>query len=201
MIKMGSPFPWFVPESKNDQMKKTILVYGGIAGTIVTLMLIISFVFIVGYDTSKEHDMTGGLIIGFTSQFLAMSFIFIATHSYKKNVLGGTIKFWPALKIGLLISLIASTMYVATWFILYHTGSSVVTDAMAQKEINDLIAEKADPSKIKEAEERWAFYRTPLGLASFTYLEILPTGILMSLISATIFTLIGRKKKNNIVAQ
>lgn len=178
-------------------MKKFVLVYGFIAGSIVTLMLIISFVFIIG--SNAEHDMTGGLIIGFTSQFLAMSFIFIATHSYKKNVLGGTIKFWPALKIGLLISFIASTMYVVTWVILYKTGSSVVIDGMAQKEISDLVSQNATPEQIKEAESRWAFYRTYPGLISFTYMEILPTGILMSLVSAIIFTLLSRKKKNNIV--
>jgi hypothetical protein len=176
-------------------MKKTVLVYGSISGTLVALMLIISFVFILGND--PNHNMTGGMIIGFTSQFLAMSFIFIATHSYKTNVLGGRIKFWPALKIGLLISFIASTMYVITWVILYKTGSSVVIDGMAQKEIGDLIAQKAPQAAIDEAKSRWEFYSTYPGLISFTYMEILPTGILMSLISATIFSLIGRKKKDN----
>ena len=171
-------------------MKKTILVYGGIAGAIVTLMLIISFVFIVRMVPSEQHDMTGGMIIGFTSQFLAMSFIFIATHSYKKNVLGGRIKFWPALKIGLLISFIASTMYVITWIILYHTGSSVIMETMAQQEIDKLIAENASKEQIDSVKARWEFYRTLPGLILWTYVEILPTGILMSLISAIIFSFI-----------
>lgn len=198
MIQMDGRLPWFVLESKKYQMKKTILVYGGISGTLVALMLIISFVFIIG--NNPNHDMTGGMIIGFTSQFLAMSFIFIATHSYKKNVLGGTIKFWPALKIGLLISLIASTMYVLTWVILYKTGSSVIMEGMAQKEIEDLVKKGSSQAVIDEAKNRWAFYRTYPGLILFTYVEILPTGILMSLISATIFTLVGRKKKRDVEA-
>jgi hypothetical protein len=174
-------------------MKKTVLVYGGIAGTIVTLMLLISFLILVkNIPKGEENDMTWGMIIGFTSQFLAMSFIFIATHSYKKNVLGGSIKFWPALKIGLLISVIASTMYVITWVILYKTGSSEFMETMAQKEIAE-----AKPEKVEEIKARWEFYRTNRGLILWTYLEILPTGILFSLISALIFWLTSKKKKDN----
>lgn len=174
-------------------MKKFVLVYGGISGAIVSLMLIVSFVILIGNSPDPaDHDMTWGMVIGFTTQFLAMSFIFIATHSYKKNVLGGTIKFWPALKIGLLISLIASTVYVITWVILYKTGSSAVMETMAQQEIA-----KAKPEDVAKIEARWAFYRTYPGLIIWTYIEILPTGILFSLISATIFSLIGRKKKNS----
>jgi len=174
-------------------MKKLVLVYGSISGAIVALMLIISFLILIRNSPDPaDHDMTWGMVIGFTSQFLAMSFIFIATHAYKKNVLGGTIKFWPAFKIGLLISLIASTIYVITWVILYKTGSSAVMETMAQQEIAN-----AKPEDVEAIKARWDFYRTYPGLILWTYLEILPTGILFSLISATIFSLIGRKKKNN----
>ncbi len=174
-------------------MRKFVLVYGSISGAIVALMLIISFVFIIGNSTDPaDHDMTGGMIIGFTGQFLALSFIFIATHSYKKNVLGGRIKFWPAFKIGLLISLVASTIYVITWVILYKTGSSAVMEVMAQQELA-----AAKPEDVPSIEARWAFYRTYPGLILWTYVEILPTGILFSLISALIFWLTGRKKKEN----
>ncbi len=174
-------------------MKKTVLVYGFISGAIVALMLIVSFLILVkNIPEGEEHDMTWGMIIGFTSQFLALSFIFIATHQYKKNVLGGSIKFWPALKIGLLISFIASTIYVVTWVILYKTGSSEIMETMAQKEIAD-----AKPEDVDAIKARWEFYRTYPGLILWTYLEILPTGILFSLISATIFSLINRKNKKN----
>jgi hypothetical protein len=174
-------------------MKKLVLVYGSIAGAIVALMLIISFVVLIGNSTDPaDHDMTWGMVIGFTAQFLAMSFIFIATYSYKKNVLGGSIKFWPAFKIGLLISLIASTIYVITWVILYKTGSSAVMETMAQQELA-----KAKPEDVAAIKARWDFYRTYPGLILWTYLEILPTGILMSLISALIFWLTSKKKKDN----
>jgi hypothetical protein len=180
-------------------MKKLVLVYGSIAGSVVALMLIISFVILIGNSPDPaDHDMTWGMVIGFTAQFLAMSFIFIATHSYKKNVLGGTIRFWPAFKIGLLISLVASTIYVITWVILYHTGSSAVMETMAQQEIA-----AAKPADVEDVKARWAFYRTLPGLILWTYLEILPTGILFSLISALIFWLSSRKKKkeSNTVTQ
>lgn len=174
-------------------MKKLVIVYGSIAGAIVGLMLVVSFVFLM--NSSAGFDPSNGLIVGFSSQFLAMSFIFIATYSYRKNVLGGVIKFGTALKIGLLISLIASTIYVLTWVILYHTSSSVHMDAMAQSEVDQLIKDNASQAKIDAVKERWAFYRTLPGLVLFTYVEILPTGILFSLISATVFSLMGRKKK------
>jgi len=176
-------------------MKKLVLVYGSIAGAIVALMLVVSFLFLM--ERTSEFVQTQGMIVGFASQFLALSFIFIATHSYKKNVLGGSIKFGTALKIGLLISFIASTIYVLTWIILYHTGSSVHMELMAENEINQLIKENATQEKIDAVKERWAFYRTLPGLTLWTYIEILPTGILFSLISATIFAITGKKKKRN----
>lgn len=174
-------------------MKKLVIVYGTIAGTIVGLMLVFSYVFLM--NSSKGFNPSHGLIVGFSSQFLAMSFIFIATYSYRKNVLGGTIKFGTAFKIGLFISLIASTIYVLTWVILYHIGGSVHMDAMAQSEIDQLVKDNASQAKIDAVKERWTFYRTLPRLILLTYTEILPAGILFSLISATVFSLMGRKKK------
>src|SRR5471030_1992605 len=57
------------------------------------------------------------LIFGYATMILGFSLIFVAIKNYRDNYSGGQITFGKALRIGLLITLVASTVYVVVWMI------------------------------------------------------------------------------------
>ena len=92
-------------------MRKIVLVYGLISGLICALVLGISSVLGTG-SVSYEY----GMYFGFTSMILAAVVIWFGMAQHKKH-LGGKISFGKAFMTGFLMTLIASSMYVATWMI------------------------------------------------------------------------------------
>ena len=91
-------------------MRKIVLKFGLIAGAIMSAVMLISFQF---------HDQIGfgkeGYIVGYTSMVLAFLMVFFGVKSYRDNVAAGTVTFWRALTVGLMIAAIGSICYVATW--------------------------------------------------------------------------------------
>src|ERR1700730_12114087 len=95
-------------------MRKIVLTFGLIAGAILSAMMLITLPF---------HDEIGfdkGYIVGYTTMVLAFLMVFFGVRSYRDNVSGGTVTFGRAFTVGLLITLIASTCYVATWEVIYY---------------------------------------------------------------------------------
>lgn len=177
-------------------MKKIILKYGLFASAVVTLTLIITA--IIGVDCVMMGPW--GMVVGFGSMLIAFSFIFVAIKAYRDRIGNRSVTFGRALSIGLLISLMASTFYVATWVIEYYT---IFPDFM-DKYIETTL-EQAKQSGLSEAElkaktietDQWReTYATPAGIILFTYMEILPLGILVSVIAALI---LKRKKTDKSV--
>src|SRR5688572_28135034 len=92
-------------------MKKIVLVYGLIAGTISGGLMMIT----MPMFKSGTLDMNNGELIGYTGMVIALSLIFFGIKSFRDNQVDGTITFWKGCQIGLLIALIASVMYALTW--------------------------------------------------------------------------------------
>lgn len=178
-------------------MKKTVLIYGLIAGAIVLPMLVLLVT--VG---KNSDNMASGAIVGYTSMLLAFSMIFFGVRSYKKNQLGGSISFWRALSTGCLIALLSSTIYVITWVILSKTFYPDFADHYmnAQIEAWKSSGMSADElaKKIEAQKGQMDFYKTWPGLILFTYSEILIVGLPIALISAIILSI---KKKKSITNQ
>lgn len=103
-------------------MKKIVLTYGIIGGIIVSAMMWLTL-------GSGSHDFDNGMWIGYTTMVIALSTIFFAIKTYRDKHLGGAIKFGKAFLLGLLITLVASTMYVASWMAL---SASSKQDFMAE---------------------------------------------------------------------
>lgn len=157
-------------------MLNYILRYGVIAGVIVGGMLIVSAFTLMG----KIPDSLG-MAIGFTTMLIAFTAIFIAIKRRRDRDLGGVIRFWPAFAMGVGIALVGSVFYTLAWeltlairggpdgFIdLYAAGSRARGDVAAAAEIEGM----------REA------YRNPLFRLPITMTEILPIGLLVSLVSA-----------------
>jgi len=168
-------------------MKKVVLTYGLIAGAIVALFMTGGTYY---YDSHPDFD--GGMYVGYTGMIIAFSFVFIGIRNYRDNYGNGVITFGKALKIGVLISLIASTIYVSIWLIEYYC---LFPDFMEKysayefKKLNASTTMTATQIKAKKDEMLLMIemYKNPLWVIVFTYMEILvPIGILVPLISAAV---------------
>src|SRR5215210_668865 len=98
--------------SNNIKMKKNILIYGLIAGVIVSVLMLLSMNYISHCEGNVDY--TTSMVIGYASMLLAFSLVFVGIRNYRDKYNGGVISFGKAFKIGILIVLIASTMYVAS---------------------------------------------------------------------------------------
>lgn len=163
-------------------MKKIVIVCGLISGGISASLMA------VGMALASKHG-GGSMFFGYASMVLAFSLIFIAIKNYRDKENNGIVSFGKAFTIGLLISLIASTMYVATWAIEYHyflpdfmdkCTAGMLTAAEKTGNAAKIAATKAKIQSWKDA------YANPVTFTLYTYLEILPVGILVSLIAAAI---------------
>ncbi len=165
-------------------MKKTVLTYGLIAGLIVSVIMLGSMPFM------ENINGIWGMFIGYTSQIIAFALIFVAVKAYREKEGNGTITFGKAFRIGLYISLIASTMYVVTWMIEFHYFLPDFMDKFAAATIENLKANGASAAKIAETTKQMAeykeIYKSPVKVFLFTYVEILPTGLLASLLAALV---------------
>ena len=120
---------------------------------------------------------------------VALSIIFVAIKQYRDKNLGGVIKFKTAFLVGLYISLIAGTIYVANWEVYMQTaGSDEFIEQYQTSMINNMKADGASEEDIQKQLEKNEYYKEMYSNTFFriliTYSEILPVGLLISLLSA-----------------
>jgi flagellar biosynthesis protein FlhB len=177
-------------------MKKNILIFGLIAGLIASSMLIAMTV--ICYNSGKVE---GNMLLGYTFMLVAFSFVFVGVKNYRDKFNDGVISLGKAFKIGLLITLIAATLYVVIWLICYYVFIPDFMEKFTALTINDLKAKTTDPVELKEQIEGIEFYKSmygsPFGVILLTYMEILPVGLVISLITALI---LKRKGPYNAIA-
>ncbi len=173
-------------------MKKNVLVFGLIAGLIVSVFMILGMANLI--DTA---DFDNSMVLGYTSMLIAFAFVFVGIKNYRDKYNMGVITFGQAFKTGFLITLIASTMYVVTWMIDFHF---FIPDFMDKYAAHVLEQAKASGKTAAEIEKQVAemasykeMYKNPLFVVLLTYMEILPIGLIITLISA----LILKKKVKN----
>jgi hypothetical protein len=167
-------------------MKRVVITFGLIAGAIMSVMMVVSFVVV------DEIDFDRGEIIGYTTMVLAFLMIFFGIRSYRDNVAGGTVRFGRAFAVGTLITLVASVCYVATWQVIYHNA---VPDFMERYTAHELDKARAEGATAAQLEARRAdfaryaeWYRNPLINIGMTLLEVFPVGLVVTLVSAGILS-------------
>jgi len=165
-------------------MRKIILTYGLIAGTIVAAMMFITMPMwesgIVNFDN--------GEVVGYTTMVIALSMIFFGVKSYRDNHQHGVITFGRAFKIGILITLIASVMYALAWEISYNTMATDFIQKMTDHQFAEMKEGGASEAEVAKAKEEWAvfaeYYKNPVIRFGATLMEILPVGLVITLLSA-----------------
>ena len=176
-------------------MKRNMLVFGTIAGVIVAAFMGTSMA-IMGCSSDSMDGGTGAMILGFTSMVVALSFVFVGIKNFRDKQNGGTVTFGQGLYLGFMISLIASTIYVATWAVEFHFFMPDFMDKYSAMQLKQLqesgMSGEELAGKVKEIETtNYDYKHNPLVFAIYTYMEILPVGVIITLISSLIL-----KRKN-----
>src|SRR6187455_2850994 len=169
-------------------MKKNIIIYGLIAGIVVSVLMVFSINYISHVEGKVDYNTS--LLIGYASMLIAFSLVYVGIRNYRDKFNGGVISFGKAFKIGTMIVLIASTIYVVAWLIDYFFFIPDFMDKFSAQELAKLKAEGASQVEIdKQTKEMANFarmYKNPLFNAMITYVEILPVGLIVTLISSLI---------------
>ena len=166
-------------------MKKNVLVFGSIAGVIVS-----TFMFVAMLLFSKDVSGAGSMLVGYAAMLVAFSFVFVGIKNFRDKYNDGVITFGKGFKIGILISLIASTFYVITWifelkFVLPDFMESYSANMVKQLHESGLSQVEID-KQIVEIERNKEMYKNPVFLVLITYMEVFPVGLLVTIVSALI---------------
>lgn len=174
-------------------MKKTVLIFGLISGAIISVMMIISMAFLddIGFDR--------GEVVGYTSMVVAFLLVFFGIRSYRDNIAGGEVKFGRAFAVGALIVAVSSLCYVATWEVIYFRlmpdfGAKYQAHMMEKARASGA-SEAALAQKKAEMDELVVLYRNPAINASIPFLEPLPVGLIIALVSAGV---LSRRRKRDV---
>ena len=157
-----------------------IIVKNGLFGSIIVSALLVFVTMYMKANPEKEVSM----MIGFAVMILA--FFFVAWGiKQQRDANKGLISFRNAFLTGFWITLIISTIYVLVWLIILYNFFPNFAE-----HYTDMAIQKASPEEVaKVTEEMNSFkemYKNPIMVILFTYLEILPLGIVFSLVSALI---------------
>lgn len=177
---------------KITAMNKTILKFGLLAGIIVSAFMTVSMFSIAANPSAQLADHS--MLVGYLSMLIAFSLIYVAVKKHRDDQLGGSISFGKAFRMGLLIAFIAATLYVAAWAVVYQFFLPDFLDLYTKKTLA-AAAGTASPTELQakaaEMEQYKRWYKNPFFFALLTYAEILPVGLVVSLICALI---LKRKK-------
>ena len=169
-------------------MRKNIIIYGLIAGIIVSVLML----FTVNNLSHCEGnvDFERSLLIGYASMLIAFSLVFVGIRNFRNKYNGGVISFGKAFKIGMMMVLVASTIYVIAWLIDYFYFIPDFMEKYSAHTLEQLKASGTSQAEIdKQAKEMADFavmYKNPFFNAMMTYIEVLPVGLVVTLISALI---------------
>jgi Protein of unknown function (DUF4199) len=166
-------------------MLTLILRYGVIAGLIIGIPMTWRML------SAKPGEVpVVGMLLTYLVMLVALTAVFLGIKAYRDKVLGGVIRFLPALGIGLGISAVASLVYVIAWEIssAYSTFDFVafykayMIDSVKARNPSPEVLDKA----IADAEAFARMYANPLYRMPMTFIEMFPVGVLISLISAAV---------------
>lgn len=171
-------------------MKKNILVFGTISGVLISTFMGVSMA-VMSSGSGDAEGGTGRMIIGFSAMAVAFSFIFVGIKNYRDRQSGGIITFGKGFLLGFMISLIASTLYVLTWAVEFHFFLPDFMDKYSAMQVKQLLESGIKGAALDEAVKSietasYNYKHNPFFFAMYTYMEILPVGIVITLISALI---------------
>ena len=170
-------------------MTKVVLTFGVLAGVIMAAL-----VWIVAWLCERDMiQFERTAYVGYASMLIALTMVFFGIKSYRDNFNNGKITFWQGIKVGLLISLIAGVFYFAGGFSYNLANPGFQAKFMqkyAEQTVDKLRQEGAPQAKIDAAQAEidmmQKLFENPLGFFAIAMVEILPVGLVVTLISSAL---------------
>ncbi len=166
-------------------MIRSILIYGLISGLIIMTGMITGIVLADG-----QHGGSASMFVGYLIMLVALSSILVAVKQYRDRTLGGVIRFWPALLMGLGIAAVAGVAYVAVWEVYLAVTDYAFMEQYAANAIEAKRAAGATGAELEKAiaemEAMKVQYANPLFRLPITFSEVFPVGLLIALVSAAL---------------
>jgi hypothetical protein len=165
-------------------MNKIVLTFGFLSGALSSVMMLATVPFMdrIGFD----H----GVVVGYTAMVISFLFVFFGVRAYREQAAGGTLTFGRAFTVGLLITLISCVCYVVTWEIIYFKIWPGFFDKYSAYAIEKARAAGKSQQAIDEVAQQMrtfkGMYDRPLINAALSFLEPLPVGLLVTLVSAAV---------------
>src|SRR5271163_1625342 len=173
-------------------MKKTVLTFGLISGLIISVLMDGSL--LLAGKIGSSHS----LVIGYANMVASFLLIYFGIRSYRDNNLAGQISFGRAFACGILIALITTVCYVATWEVLYFNFMPHFMDSYFAAQIAKVQASGFDPAttaaKVAVIQHSQQLYQNPFVNMAYTFIEPLPVGLIITLLSAAVL----RKKTTTV---
>ena len=166
-------------------MRKNILLFGSISGLIITTNGIY-----MATVCNNNPEFESNEVLGYAALIIAFSFIFFGIKNFRDKQNNGTITFGQAFKMGFLMALVASTMYVGVWLVYYYLFIPGFFDQYIQHVLYEAklkgLTEGEIAEKAKEMAEFKELYKNPLFVILISYAEVLPIATVIALISSLI---------------
>jgi hypothetical protein len=116
--------------------------------------------------------------------------IFFGIKTYRDQFQNGVVTFLQGCKIGLGIAVVAGLLYAVTWEIYYNVAASDHLQQYTEYQLNKMKADGASAEELQneraDMERFIETYKNPFIRFGMTLLEILPVGIIITLISSAI---------------
>lgn len=165
-------------------MKKIVLTFGLIAGLIMSVLMDGSL--LLSDKIGSGHSMA----LGYTIMVASFLLIYFGIRSYRDNNLGGQISFGRGFACGILITLITSAFYVASWEVIYFNFMPHFMDSYWAAQIHRWQSSGLDAAtiaaKVADIQHSKSLYQNPLVNMAYTFMEPLPVGLIITLISAAV---------------
>jgi uncharacterized membrane protein (UPF0136 family) len=163
-------------------MKKTVLTFGLIAGVIISVLMNASL--LLAKRIGSGHSMA----LGYTIMVASFLLVYFGIRSYRDNNLGGQISFGRAFSCGILITLITTVFYVVSWEIMFFNFMPHFMDGYFAAQIHRVQASGLDAAtiatRVAAIQHSQHMYQNPFVNAAYTFIEPLPVGLIITLISA-----------------
>jgi hypothetical protein len=167
-------------------MKKIVITYGVISGLITGGLMLATMPL---YETGTLN-FDNGALVGYTGMVIALSLVFFGIKSFRDNQVGGSVSFGKGFLIGMSITMVASLFYATAWEISYAKMGERFVQQWTNHELEELKDSGATEVTLQKARDEWKdfweMYKNPMIRFGMTLFEILPVGLIISLISAAL---------------
>ena len=166
-------------------MTKVVLIFGLISGVIAGVLMWI----LMGAVNTDAINFDNGMIWGYATMIIALSLVFFGIKSYRDNH-GGHISFLKGLQVGILISLISAFCYAVSWELYYPRVGDEFMQKYTTYYLDKMKKDGATDAEIEtarvEGEQFMELYKNFFVRFGFSLIEILPVGVIVTLISAAL---------------